>query len=245
MHRLLTDAPIPDPGQIMAIDGDEAAHAIRVKRLEPGEAVVVMDGAGVIAEGVVHEAARGRSGPTLSVRISTRREVAAPGLWPIVDVFAATPKGGRVDEMIDGLSQVGAASWSPLNTARGIVDPREAKLSRLERIAREAAKQCGRAWVLRIDRAMELADVLRAGDARIIVADESGEPFAPSSINDQRPIHLLIGPEGGWAQGELAAARSAGAQITRFGLLTMRIETAAIAATAIIMASQPTSRSSV
>jgi 16S rRNA (uracil1498-N3)-methyltransferase len=232
---MFVDNTIPDMGQVMAIAGDEAAHAIRVKRLEPGEAVCVMDGAGVIGEGRVERAIKGgkREGPTLEVRIGARREVAWPGVTPGVEVFAATPKGGRVDEMVDGLSQVGAAVWSPLQTERGVVDPREAKLARLERIAREAAKQCGRAWVLRIGGQKSFAEAIVGDGVRVVVADATGEAWA--GIKDQRPVRLLIGPEGGWTEQELAAARRAGVEVARFGVHTMRIETAAVAACAIIM----------
>jgi 16S rRNA (uracil1498-N3)-methyltransferase len=236
MHRILIEQPIPDPGQIITITDDEAAHAIRVKRLEPGEALGLLDGAGTVADGVVaaiHKGPRRDGGPGVEVRITARHLV--PETRPRLSVLTATPKGGRVDEMIDGLSQVGAASWAPLSTARGVVDPREAKLARLERIAREAAKQCGRAWILRIDRHRAFAEALTDRSVRTILADASGLPFT-TPPDAGSPIRLLIGPEGGWTPAELESARTAGATIARFGPHTMRIETAALAAAAVIMA---------
>lgn len=236
MHRILVDQIIPDTGQTMAITGEEAVHAIRVKRLEPGERLALMDGAGVWADATAEQIITGgkRDGASLQVRIADRHEVAWPGQRPIVEVFTATPKGARVDELVDGLSQVGAVSWAPLQTARGVVDPREAKLARLERIVRESAKQCARPWLLRIGPPRTFADAIKADGAHIVVADATGEPWA-GSMSDEHPVRLLVGPEGGWTGDELAAASAAGATIARFGVHTMRIEVAAIAACAIIM----------
>lgn len=231
----MVDAHIPDTGQLLAISGDEAAHAVRVKRLEPGERLRVMDGAGVIAEGVIDSIGRGgRDGPTVQVRIGERRETPFPGVRPWVEVYSATPKGGRVDEMIDGLSQVGAASWGPLETERGVVDPREAKLARLERIAREAAKQCGRPWVLPIGGRRTFAEVLAVRSGQTVLAHATGEPWR--GMDDlEGPVRLLIGPEGGWTPAELAAARESGVRVARFGVHTMRIETATVVACGALM----------
>lgn len=236
MHRIFVGEPIPDMGQSLEITGEEAVHAVRVKRIEPGDGLALTDGAGVRAEATVEHIARGgkRDGPTLDVRITARSEVPWPGVAPVVEVLSATPKGSRVDELVDGLSQVGAASWSPLVTARGVVDPRDAKLARLERIAREAAKQCSRPWVLKIGPPKAFAAAVEPDGARVIVADATGGPWA-GSMSDGRRLRLLVGPEGGWTGDELALASRAGATIARFGVHTMRIEVAAVAACAVLM----------
>jgi 16S rRNA (uracil1498-N3)-methyltransferase len=242
MHRILVTQTIPDTGQVIAISGEEAAHAVRVKRLEPGDTLELLDGAGIIAAAEVRAIGRGskRDGPTLEARITQRQEV-LPAV-PSLEVYTATPKGGRVDEMIDQLSQVGAATWGPLETARGIVEPRERKLERLERLTHEAAKQCGRAWLLRIERPATLSGLLAGKDCRVILADASGIPYDPATVRGVPRVRLLIGPEGGWTAEELDLARSLGAAIARFGPHTMRIETAAVAAAAVVMAGSPGER---
>ena len=151
---------------------------------------------------------------------------------PRVHVHSATPKGGRVDEMIDALSQVGAAAWSPLRTARGVVDPRDTKMERLERIAIEASKQCGRAWKLELGAAKSLDDVLHLG-GRVLVADASGQEYEDRGRTDE--IHLLVGPEGGWTVEEIEAMRRAGTAVVRFGPHVMRIETAAVVGVGVIL----------
>ncbi len=240
MHRIMVDQGIPGPNERMTISGEEAEHAVRVKRIAIGEQVGLMDGAGVIATASVTAASRGggrRSGPQLELLIGARREVAYPGATPIVEVMTAVPKGSRVDELVEQLSQVGAASWSPLQAERGVVEPRDAKLARLERIARESAKQCGRAWVMRIGPRVGFAGALGAqGRMRIIVADATGVEWAVAGSPPPGVVRLLVGPEGGWTNEELAAARAAGAEVIRFGPHVMRIETAAVAACAVVMA---------
>ncbi|HMN42520.1 MAG TPA: RsmE family RNA methyltransferase [Phycisphaerales bacterium] len=232
MHRVSVDQIVWAAGESAVIDGDEAHHALRVKRVRPGERIELMDGRGGIAEGEVVEGDLGAKSRELHVRVTgVRREQPAR---PRVEIWTAVPKGGRVDEMIDQLAQVGAAAWRPLDTARGVVDPREAKMERLGRIAVEASKQCGRAWRLEIGPKATMDEALRAAPGvRVVVADASGSPWSGAESSEH--LRLLIGPEGGWTPEELAAARTANASISRFGPHVMRIETAAVAACAMLV----------
>lgn len=236
MHRVFLEQVLPLVGQSLVIGGEEAVHALRVKRLEVGDHLQVMDGAGTVAEAEIVSVVKGgkRDGPTIDAKVVGRQEVART--LPSLQVCTATPKGARLDEMIDGLSQVGAAAWSPLETQRGVVDPRESKLARLERIAREAAKQCGRAWIMDVGASMPFDLALRAeAGQRVVLADATGGGFRPEP--SATAIRLLVGPEGGWTGDELAWARAAGATVARFGVHTMRIEVAAVVAAGCIMGS--------
>ncbi|MBX3402665.1 MAG: 16S rRNA (uracil(1498)-N(3))-methyltransferase [Phycisphaeraceae bacterium] len=232
MHRIHWQGTWPDVGQMLAIDGDEGSHALRAKRLRAGERVEVFDGAGRVATCSVLDSDPGRRTKTLDLRVleTAQREPASPR----VEVFAATPKGGRVDEMVEGLSEAGAASWTPLVTARTVVEPSPAKLDRLRRIAVESAKQCGRAWVLEIGRECRLADALAgAAGSALILADGAAPPYRPAS--GAAVVRLLVGPEGGWTDGERHDALRAGAVAAGFGPNAMRIETAAVVAAAVVL----------
>lgn len=235
------------PNQIVQIEGDEARHALQVKRVRLGDTVRLLDGAGTVADGrIVAEPTDALAPPvkkrerSLHVQIDTVSFVAPPALT--LDVCSATPKGQHVDELIDGLCQVGAASWSPLHSARSVVDPRPTKLDRLDRVAIEAMKQCGRARRLRIDSSTDFSVALgtrvpaASNLPHVIIADTSGTPYIPSNAQH---IRLLIGPEGGWTTAELAAARTTAAvQVASFGPHVMRIETAAVVASGIILAAE-------
>jgi 16S rRNA (uracil1498-N3)-methyltransferase len=222
VHRLYVE-PEPKPG-IMLVEGDEAHHAARVKRLEIGAGVDVLDGRGNIGRARVAEMFKTRAGWGLRLDIASVE--VAPAVMPRLEVWTAAAKGGRLEDTIDGLSQVGATAWGLLETDHSAVDPRPGKLDRLSRTASEACKQSGRAW------RMELLDARRveqaaAGDGIVVMADAGGEPYTRTGAP---AIRVLIGPEGGWSPRELGL----GIRRCRFGPHIMRIETAAIAAAAVI-----------
>jgi 16S rRNA (uracil1498-N3)-methyltransferase len=238
---------LPSVGEIALIEGDEAKHAARVKRLQPGHHALLLDGRGSVARGVIlgpealtpeQSARRERRGEwLLPIRIEHTDH--APPVRPSLNLFTATPKGARLDDMIDALSQAGAASWSPLDTRHGVVDPRETKLARIERLAVEASKQCGRPWVLTTGPKRTLRDLLGSPTTPVVLADASGGPYRPTGAAE---ISLLIGPEGGWASEELDMARAANARVHSFGPYVMRIETAAVVAAGVVLAAETAGR---
>lgn len=241
-HRVyLPDASPLAPGSILEIAGQEAHHALRVKRLGVGAEVEVLTGRGLRALGTIREILKNparHSKPDWTIHLLIERVAEEPPIRPNLTVLASVPKGPRLESMIDQLSQVGAASWSPLVTSRTVVTPRTGKMGKAERVAAEAAKQCGRAWTMTIGTPVMLADALtRAhteGDSatRLVLADGSGEPF---EADDAENITLLVGPEGGFAEPEVEAARKAGASVCRFGPLVLRVETAAVVAAGVIL----------
>ncbi len=248
MHRMMAELGLGGVlvGAVVAIGGEEARHAIRVKRVRAGERVEVMDGRGVIAAGVVAEMDEGgkkRDG-SVAVKVESVRRVERER--PRVEVWTAVAKGGRVDEMVDQLAQAGAAAWRGLETARSVAGAREQKVERLERIAREASKQCGRAWVMEIGATKTMEEAVKGEEGvRVVVCDASGEmwrvvregePGRTAPMTSDITVRLLIGPEGGWTEGEMEMCRAAGVVVARFGAHVMRIETAGVVACGVVMA---------
>lgn len=221
--------PANDPK--LEIDGEEAHHAVRVKRLAVGDSVMVMDGAGRTLTGPITGIDKDRRSNEWKLLIAPVAGIVVhPKPQSELHVFAAAPKGDRLDEMIDGLSQVGATRWCPLLTRRAVVDPRPTKLERLDRIAIEAMKQCGRAWKLLIGGAVPLQSLLMGPST--IVADASGQPCSTLPNAPNGPRMLVVGPEGGFSPEELDNLRKAGCSIANFGPHILRIETAAVVAAA-------------
>lgn len=240
-HRVSLPRCEAAPGSIVEIVGAEAHHAVRVRRLDVGGEIEILDGRGLRAVGVIDEVVKepaGRGRPDWVVRVLVATAAREGRVSPRVHVLASAPKGPHLEEMIDQLSQVGAASWAPLATLRTVVSPRMGKMLKAERIAAESAKQCGRAWVLEVGEPATLADVLSRRHAgcdpatRLVVADASGGEFGADGSGD---VTLLVGPEGGFAESELDAARRAGASVCRFGVHVMRVETAAVVAAGVVM----------
>ena len=217
---MLPEIATPRQGETVTVSGEEARHALRVKRLQQGDDVEILNGQGLIARGSVADSDR----RVLKVHID--EVTSADPLRPRLEVVAATPKGGRVNELVRGLSQVGAASWIGLESAR--TEARPARFDRLRIVGVEAAKQCGRAWLIELGETLEFHDALGPG---VVVAHADAEAYQPSGAD---AIRLLIGPEGGWTEEELAIARRQ-ARLCSFGPHTMRIEVAALAAAAIVI----------
>jgi 16S rRNA (uracil1498-N3)-methyltransferase len=228
LHRIYLEQPAELQPGALEIVGEEARHALRVKRLEPGDPLEVLDGRGGIGEARLARAERVRSQWRLVLDIrAVRRAEPTP---PRVEVLSPAPKGPRLAELIDALSQAGAASWAALASDRSGAELSGGRSDRLRRVAAEASKQCGRAWLLEIGEPVSLREAL--GRPGAVLADASGEPYRRSGAS---AITLLIGPEGGWSPTELDAARAVGLPIARFGPHTMRIETAAPIAAALIL----------
>ena len=234
MHRFLIEpeAWSGEPGAVH-LEGEEARHAIRVKRVRPGEPAEVMDGAGRRGTGTIGEIAPNRRSCSVDI-VDARTETP---LAPRLEVWSAAPKGDRLETMIDHLSQVGATAWVPVRsalTARELTDKRG---ERLRRVAGESLKQCGRSWALEIHEPVDIDGAWDGGGARVLVADASGVSLGDvGGVAEAAVVRLVVGPEGGWTADELAAARAAGAAVVSFGPHVMRIGTAAVVGAGVIRA---------
>lgn len=233
-HRL--HAPLHDtaPGSRIVVAGEEALHAARVKRSEVNDLVTILDGSGRSAEARVADIRKNPRTREWELELVLERLTVHPRVSPGVEVWSAVPKGGRLDDMIDQLSQVGATRWEPLRTHRAAAEASGHKLSRLERIVRESAKQCGRAWPLELGPGGEISGA--AATPALLIIAEAGAPALQLPVPLPAVLRVLIGPEGGWTGDERRAAQRAGAIPASFGPHTMRIETAAVAAAAIVRA---------
>lgn len=227
-HTLfIDDRPLPDhPGDRITIEGEEAKHAIRVKRVTEGDTVRILDGKGAVLLTRVIEARRSLQLTVESVSTEPRPQLQ-------LDMATATPKGPRLDKMIDMLGQVGVSSWQPISTRFGVVEPGSNKIDRMERICRESAKQSLRAWPMQIAPLTPFSRIILPQQGiRLVIADATGGDYIP-----QGPGHViaLVGPEGGWTEDELQSAHRAGAQAVNLGPHVLRIETAAVLLAALIL----------
>lgn len=237
MHRILID---PDtlaalrPGAPVEVEGDEAQHAVRVKRLRAGEPVELMDGAGRRAPGQVARAISERRETRLVVQI--HEVLTEPPLAPRLEVWSAAPKGERLEAMVDELSQLGAAAWVPVESALTARELTPKRAERLQRVCRESLKQCARAWTMEIGAPVDAHDAWTDKGARVLVADASGDPFHPRMIEGTKTVRLVVGPEGGWTEDELTQARAARATLVSLGPHVLRIGTAAVAGASVLIA---------
>lgn len=217
----------------------ESHHAMKVLRLKVGAGLVVFDGQGIAVQGELIELER---------RAATVQVLGTPAEWKSKErdslqltVASAVPKGSRAGDMVNQLTQVGVDTWLPMETARSVVQPREAKQDRLERQAIEAAKQSGRLWLMEVERMTGFVEVLqREAGLKLIMdlpveKDEAGDESGFDGVlTGVESVLLLVGPEGGWTAEERAQAAAAGFRSWSINPNVLRIETAAVAAAALV-----------
>lgn len=223
--------PLPAAGDEAALDQREARHAGGARRLAAGDAITLFDGRGQIARAGIMEAARKR----VCYRVNSREEQPPP--WPRVHLAAALPKGDRQAIMLGMATQLGMASFTPLTCARSVVRASSGFADRAQRVMLEACKQSRRAWLPVVHGPASPVEVIAAADAMTLVAHPDGRPLREVMREDSMAsATVLIGPEGGFAEAELAAMDdAAGAQRIALGESILRIETAAVATIAAIM----------
>jgi 16S rRNA (uracil1498-N3)-methyltransferase len=208
------------PGPV-TLDGPEAHHLAVVCRLRPGDRVRLFNGDGREYAALVREAGKRRV--ELEVTGAERPERELPFR---LGVAAPLPKGDRAQFLLEKLTELGAASFTPLQTARSVVHPREAKLDKLQRHVIEASKQCGRNVLLEVGPLTDWAEFCRREGLprrRLLAHPGTGLP-GPAGED----IVVAVGPEGGFTEEEVELARAAGWQVVGLGPRILRVETAAL-----------------
>lgn len=217
------------------LSGAEARHLSRVLRKQPGDEVTLFDGRGNEVRARID--AIDRRTVTLSV---PEPPTYRPTTGRRVMLATAVPKGDRARWLVEKATELGAAGWMPLICERSVVQPGGAKLEKLEQTVIAACKQCGRNDLMPLHQPQMFAEFLQecGRDAALLIADPGGAPprewLSAEDFAGQGTMMVSIGPEGGFTDEELAAARSCGANLIGLGESLLRIETAAVAALAVI-----------
>ena len=221
--RVVVDA-LPQSSGPLRVTGEEVAHA-QARRLSPGDPVILVDGSG--REGVGRLTRLDRNG--LEVEIASIR-LAPPDPLPPLLLCVAAVRAERLAWIAEKATELGAARLTLVSTERTQrFRATDALLPRLERVVREAAKQSERARWPQVRGPVPFEEVLSTeGVGNRLILDLSGEAF-PARLPAQLTV-LLVGPEGGWSDAELAAALAAGWVASSLAAGKLRAETAAIAA---------------
>ncbi|GAA1251619.1 16S rRNA (uracil1498-N3)-methyltransferase [Microbacterium phyllosphaerae] len=233
LHFLLESSSDATVGDLVSLTGAEAKHAAVVRRLRVGEAVTVGDGAGVWLTGAAEEVSPSR----VDVRISARAEEPAPN--PRMILVQALAKGDRDELAVQAACELGVDEIVPWQASRSVSrweGPKAVKgRERWATIVREAAKQAHRAWVPEVSPPASTAGLAaRASSQRVLLLDPSATTRLSELEPDGRDIVLVVGPEGGISDDELAKLSDAGAERVLLGDTVLRTSTAGPAAIAVL-----------
>lgn len=226
-HRFLVDH-IPAAGAMLTLPEAEARHA-RVVRVRDGEAVELLDGRGTVSEARVASI----TGGNVTIEVGPPIDAREPSIRVTLGLALIQPE--RFEMAIQKATELGASRFSPLITEEIEVRPERilGKLDRWQRIAAEAAKQCGRGLIPQVENPQTLQEFLARASGPLLIFEAEGAPLEP--LAEEGEVSLLIGPEGGWSASEIEMARSAGARVATLGQRRLRAETAAIVSVAALI----------
>ena len=221
-------------GATVTLSAEEARHARDVLRLSRGDEVLVFDGEGSEYRCVM---ASLEPGPTTLEVIETLP--AKPESPLSLTLAVALLKGEKFDLVVQKATELGVTKLVPLITARADVrirEPQDAgrKVDRWQRIALEAAKQCGRARLMPVEAPVDLNEFCRSIDdlqLHVMFTERDGGSLetATETKPEFKNIVAMVGSEGGWTDHEIESARETGWKLVTLGGRTLRAETAAIA----------------
>ncbi|APU40233.1 16S rRNA (uracil(1498)-N(3))-methyltransferase [Streptomyces sp. TN58] len=223
------------------LGGPEGRHAVSVKRLNPGEQVVLTDGRGGWAEAVV-KAAEGKDRLVVAVAAAGQEEEPAVR----ITVVQALPKGDRGELAVETMTETGVDAIVPWQASRCITQwrgDRGAKsLAKWRATAREAGKQSRRVRFPEVAEAMstkQVAALLAGADLAMVLHEDRDTPsqaLATAALPASGSVVLVVGPEGGVSPEELDVFAAAGAHPYRLGRSVLRTSTAGTAAAAVLLA---------
>lgn len=225
----------------IVLEGEEHRHLAKAARVRPGETVWLFDGSGRRFLARVETVGEERT----SLAVLRAEEPETPRTR--VMLAACLVEAKKFDVILEKASELGCSDILPVESARSLKAPgerTEKKLARWKRIAREAAKQCKSRFVTEVHPPRPLRELLREPPAerRIFLSEHGGRPLR-DVVADAGPIPggppdavvLLVGPTGGWTEGEERDIRRAGFEAASLGPRILKSETAALAGTFLIV----------
>ena len=230
-------------GAEASLEPRDAQHVARVLRRGVGDTVEVQSGASSYSARIV--SIEGEDVRVLVGSPLAPGDASGPRELPWL-VGVALVKGSGMDVAVRMASELGLEGLVPIAAERSEVRASSGRPDRWERIAREAAKQCGRPEPLTVGAAQPLPEVIQsAGDGRSVFiaspvpsSEARGSPRLRADLDPSRPALVLVGPEGGWSPSELEAAERLGASPLALPTPVLRTPTAVVLVAALGVAAR-------
>ncbi|WP_413319639.1 16S rRNA (uracil(1498)-N(3))-methyltransferase [Agrococcus sp. 1P02AA] len=212
------------PGDVVTLAGEEAHHAAVVSRMRRGERVLVSDGRGVLAEGVIDRADRD------GVDVVLQHVQAVPPPSPRIGLAQALAKGDRAELAVQASTELGIDAIVPWQARRSVVqwkgDRAEKSLERWRKVVREAGKQAIRPHLPHVREVVDAAGLAALAAQWQLLVLEPTASLTIAEVAVERDVLLVVGPEGGIDAAELEALDAAGAVQVRMGDHVLRTSTA-------------------
>jgi 16S rRNA (uracil1498-N3)-methyltransferase len=239
--RYFSEQIITASEQTITLVGDEAHHLSNVMRAKIGDEFTVFDGRGADWSAKITRIEKRAVQLQVLAEQPSRKE-----LQDDLTIAVALPRGDRQKWLIEKCVELGVARLIPLMTDRGVAQPVESAIDRLNRQVLEATKQCGRAKLLKIDTPQNVIAICKARPAENCFfaqpqdAPETLEMLGPNGGDASQWMSLvaamqkpgsricLIGPEGGFSSQEFRTALDAKWDLLYLGPYLLRVETAAL-----------------
>jgi len=228
--------PLPAVGTSIVLDGPEGRHAATVRRIRPGERVIIADGFG-----------RGIGGPVIdagksSITVDVRETMIDPEPKIKITVAQGLAKGDRSDIACEMITELGASMIIPWQAARAIVrwsgDRADRAYAKWQATVREATKQSRRLRIPTVDQlatTKQLATKINDHDLTLILHEEATIRLPELALPDTGRIMIIVGPEGGIAPDEVDLLEAAGGQPVSISDGVLRTSTAGAVAMAAIL----------
>ena len=233
MHRFFTDDAGVANGSAH-LEASDARHALKVLRLAKGDEVVLMDGRRLYQAVIADTAGE-------MVRCDVTRELPSPEPGLRVTLYQGLPKADKLEWIVQKCTEAGVAQIVPVSLSRCVSQiaggkDAQKKQERWQRIAREAAKQSGRAVVPAVALPLSFETMLArlSSHKLVLVPWEEAQGRGPAAIYKNHAgaldIAVIIGPEGGICSAEIERLKATGAVPITLGKRIFRTETAGLAA---------------
>ena len=219
----------------ISLTGEDVRHIRKVLRHRVGDRLTLSDGCGT------DYAADITAISPEEVRLKIVRSGKSDSEMSVsVTLFQCIPKSGKMDFIAQKCTELGVARIVPVESMYVVGKPDSPqKIARCQKIAAEAAKQCGRGVIPTVEAPISFADAVArfpAFDTVIMPYESAKEGSVKKALSAPgRSIAILIGPEGGFSAEEVALARAHGAAIVTLGKRILRTETAGCAVLAMIL----------
>ena len=220
---------------IATVVGSEHHHLRNVLRLGLEETIRIIDGEGMIITATITNI--GSESAEARIKEGQYYESSAPS----ITLFQGLPKHDKMELILQKTTELGVTQIVPIITERSLQKPSNNRLGRWQRIILSATKQCGRAWIPKLNEIKTLQDCLKeihTYECTLILWEEESERHIQSVLRQNPDVNstaIIVGPEGGFTENEVDDFQEKGCISVKTGSTILRTETAAIAGIAMIV----------